>query len=107
MFDSETDAVNVSQKCTCSVYKHNTSYMILANSISSSLIRVIINTRSGELPPDTPQNLLSYSQQVALAMHYLSSKAFVHRDLAARNIFVTQENICKVEKAGYTSKKKV
>ncbi len=53
--------------------------------------------RCGELPPDSAQNLLSYSQQVALAMHYLSTKGFVHRDLAARNIFVTQENICKVD----------
>ena len=29
------------------------------------------------------QSLLTYSQQVALGMQYLSSKSFVHRDLAA------------------------
>ena len=45
---------------------------------------------------NTSHLLLSYSQQVSLGMHYLSSKGFVHRDLAARNIFVTKENICKV-----------
>ena len=45
---------------------------------------------------DTPELLLSYSQQVCLGMHYLSSKGFVHRDLAARNILVTENDICKV-----------
>lgn len=48
------------------------------------------------IPPDAPHLLLSYSQQVALGMHYLSSKGFIHRDLAARNIFVTQDDVCKV-----------
>ena len=45
---------------------------------------------------NTPELLLSYSQQVCLGMHYLGSKGFVHRDLAARNIFVTKNDICKV-----------
>lgn len=40
--------------------------------------------------------LLSYSQQIAFGMHYLSNKGFVHRDLAARNVLVSRNNICKV-----------
>ena len=51
----------------------------------------------GELPASNMSALLlSFCQQVALGMHYLSATGFVHRDLAARNILVSNDNICKV-----------
>ena len=46
--------------------------------------------------PDFAQQLLSFSQHIALGMQYLSGKGFVHRDLAARNILLSRNNICKV-----------
>ena len=42
--------------------------------------------------------LLSYSQQIAEGLQYLSRKNFVHRDLAARNILISSNNTCKVRK---------
>ena len=46
---------------------------------------------------DLQETLLSFSQQIALGMQYLSSKHFIHRDLAARNVLVTKDNVCKVK----------
>ena len=43
-----------------------------------------------------PHQLLDFSKQVALGLHYLSCRGFVHRDLAARNILVS-DNTCKVQ----------
>ena len=44
--------------------------------------------------------LLTFSQQVALGMQYLSARGYVHRDLAARNVLVTKSNVCKITDFG-------
>ena len=42
-----------------------------------------------------PKQLLNFSKQVALGLHYLSLRGFIHRDLAARNVLVSNM-LCKV-----------
>ena len=42
-----------------------------------------------------PKQLLNFSKQVALGLHYLSLRGFIHRDMAARNVLVSNM-LCKV-----------
>ena len=68
---------------------------MMALPINLTCISYVISP--GELPASNMSALLlSFCQQVALGMHYLSATGFVHRDLAARNILVSNDNICKV-----------
>lgn len=55
-------------------------------------------------PQSTSGLLLGFCQQIALAMHYLSSRGFVHCDLAARNVFVSEDNICKIGEFGMSKR---
>ena len=70
-------------------------FISLANMLL--LITHIFIQRSEQPVMDNVQmQLLDYSKQVAMGLHYLSCKGFVHRDLAARNILVSKDNISKV-----------
>ena len=43
-----------------------------------------------------PKQLLTFCQEIAEGMRYLSKRGFIHRDLAARNILLSKELSCKV-----------
>ena len=45
---------------------------------------------------DLPKQLLTFCQEIAEGMRYLSRRGFVHRDLAARNILLSKDLSCKV-----------
>ena len=52
--------------------------------------------RPEKYPPPSALRLLSFCQQIAAGMKYLSNKSFVHRDLAARNVMLNDMLQCKV-----------
>eukprot|EP00731_Ephydatia_muelleri_P018659 Em0011g699a len=58
----------------------------------------------GNSSQSTSGLLLGFCQQIALAIHYLSSRDFVHCDLAARSVFVSEDNICKVGEFGMSKR---
>lgn len=49
------------------------------------------------------RTLLSFCQQVANGMKFLSDRKFVHRHLMAQNIFLAENGVCKVCKIACTS----
>ena len=61
------------------------------------LIRCTLIHRSGsKVPRGTSKLLLTFSQQVALGMKYITDKGFVHGNLKASNVMMSSDNECKV-----------
>ena len=58
--------------------------------------------RSTDPSVDTSM-LLTYCRDVALGMHFLSSRHIVHRDLAARNVLLDAAFTCKVSDFGMSA----
>ncbi|XP_064394623.1 uncharacterized protein LOC135341873 isoform X2 [Halichondria panicea] len=76
--------------------------MIVLELVNNGDLRKYLKSlRSSQPVSDTlPQQLLSFSSQVALGMEYLARKEFVHRDIAARNILLTDDFVCKIADFG-------
>ena len=50
------------------------------------------------------KKLVSYSEQVAMALQYIADKKLVHRDVAARNVLVFSKDLVKISDFGLARK---
>ena len=83
--------------------KMRPTYVCLYLSLANRLLLItyhFIQRSEQSVMDNVPMQLLNFSKQVAMGLHYLSCKGFIHRDLAARNILVSKDNICKVYTVG-------
>eukprot|EP00731_Ephydatia_muelleri_P018697 Em0011g737a len=76
----------------------------LAHSCNLSICLALLKAQmEGQGPTNAFGQLLSYSQQIACGLQYLSSKSLSHSDLSAQKILVTDNNICKIADVGSRS----
>eukprot|EP00731_Ephydatia_muelleri_P018689 Em0011g729a len=73
----------------------------LAHSCNLSMCLALLKAQMEEQGPTNAfGQLLSYSQQIACGLQYLSSKSLFHPDFSAQKVLVTESNICKIADVG-------
>ena len=80
------------------VYFLNSLHDMLAQfrKLSNFLSNFFLSSPGTIADEGLPKQLLTFCQEIAEGMRYLSRRGFVHRDLAARNILVSKGLSCKV-----------
>ena len=80
------------------VYFLNSLHDMLAQfrQLSNFLSNFFLSSPGTIVDEGLPKQLLTFCQEIAEGMRYLSRRGFVHRDLAARNILVSKGLSCKV-----------